>query len=86
MSQMSQSPRMDKVMRDAYRIARERGSEMLGTEHVLIALMFETGGVAHEALLMCGVDAEKLMGVVNKLSPPAPKACVACGGTGKEKV
>lgn len=80
---MFYSPRLKKVMDDSETQAYQRRSEFVGTEHVLMALMFETGGIAHEALLMLGVTGASLMATIDKLAPPPPPPkCSACGGTG----
>lgn len=84
MSQMS--PRMKKVLGDAEAIAYQRGAEYLGTEHVLLALQAETGGIAREALADVGVTGDKLLAAIDRLAPPTPKVCEHCQGTGKAKV
>lgn len=83
----SMSPRLEKVMIDAEKIAFERGSESIQTESVLLALMYETGGTAHEALMMLGVKANALLEVCDKIAPkqPTTKPCCCCDGTGKVK-
>ena len=81
----SLSPRLEKVLIDAERLAFERGHESIQTDHVLLALFYETGGTGHEALAMLGVNEPDLVRVIDKLAPALPreKTCHCCSGTGK---
>jgi ATP-dependent Clp protease ATP-binding subunit ClpA len=74
-------------MIDAEKLAIERGSEWSGTEHVLMALMNETGGIAHQVLLDLGITWKAMEDRINQLVPPQPreKPCGMCSGSGKVK-
>ena len=81
------SPRLQKVIIDAESTAIERGAEWTGTEHVLMALMNETGGIAHQVLIDLGVTWKALEARINQIAPPQPreKPCGQCSGSGKVK-
>lgn len=84
---LSYSPRVNKVLEDAQRHAKGRGREFVGTEDILMCLYYESGGIAHEALMEIGVNGAALLAAVDRLAPPEPKIvnCQNCCGTGKVK-
>ena len=53
---MSYAPRTKKVLEQSAREARDLGQSYVGTEHLLLALLFEREGVAAQALMRLGVD------------------------------
>ena len=53
---MSYAPRTKKVLEQSAREARDLGQNYVGTEHLLLALLFEREGVAAQALMRLGVD------------------------------
>lgn len=59
----------DKVMEDARRVAKSMGHNYVGTEHLLIALI-RNSGVASEVLRENGVEEDKIVDLVNELISP----------------
>ena len=53
---MSYAPRTKKVLEQSAREARDLGQNYVGTEHLLLALLFEREGVAAQALMRLGID------------------------------
>lgn len=49
------TPRMERLLDDAARFARDNGHGYIGTEHVLNALAMDDGGVASSILAELGV-------------------------------
>ena len=64
--------RARRVMASASREARQSQQEHVRTEHVLLALVEESNGLAGVALTSLGVDIEKLRPAVAKLVPSGP--------------
>lgn len=54
------SPRVKSVLTDALRIAQELGHGYVGPEHLLIALVTEQDGMAHDVLAKYGLTPESL--------------------------
>ena len=48
------TPRMKRTMARARELARERGHDYVGTEHMLLALIDDTDGIAGGAMLRLG--------------------------------
>jgi ATP-dependent Clp protease ATP-binding subunit ClpC len=70
------TPRTKKVLALAVRSAKELGHTYVGTEHLLIGILTEGGGVAAKVLKESGIDIEKLrIEILQELSlnvpPPA---------------
>jgi ATP-dependent Clp protease ATP-binding subunit ClpC len=61
------SQRVAEVIKLANRIAHEYEREYVGTEHVLLALQQEDGGIAAAVLKKNGISAERLRAEVEKL-------------------
>ena len=53
---MSYAPRTKKVLEQSAREARDLGQNYVGTEHLLLALLFEREGVAAQALMRLGMN------------------------------
>ncbi len=67
---MSYAPRTKKVLEQSAREARDLKQNYVGTEHLLLALMFEREGVAAQALMKLGMN----------LSRAREELLEACGG------
>ncbi len=67
---MSYAPRTKKVLEQSAREARDMKQNYVGTEHLLLALMFEREGVAAQALMKAGIE----------LSKAREELMNACGG------
>ncbi len=67
---MSYAPRTKKVLEQSAREARDLGQNYVGTEHLLLALLFEREGVAAQALMRLGLD----------LAQARAQLLQACGG------
>jgi ATP-dependent Clp protease ATP-binding subunit ClpA len=66
------TPRAKRVLELALREALQLGHNHIGTEHILLGLVLEGGGVAMRILLDLDVDAEKIRNeIVNALAAPA---------------
>lgn len=63
------TPRMRKVMTMAHLEAERAGARRIGTEHVLLALLEESGGLAFTILNRMGVTREAVAETMAKLSP-----------------
>ena len=50
------TPRMRRTIQNAARIAEERGHDWLGTEHVLLALLDDSDGIAGSAIRRLGFE------------------------------
>jgi ATP-dependent Clp protease ATP-binding subunit ClpC len=62
-----------KVMSLARQEAQRLNSDMIGTEHVLLGLASEEGGVAHKALKVLGIDEAALRkDLERRIKPAAP--------------
>ncbi len=61
------SPRVEKVIKLANRIAHEQGLEYVGTEHVLLAIVEEGTGNGMRLLANHGIDQAKVKNEVAKL-------------------
>ncbi len=61
------SPRVEKVIKLANRIAHEYGQEYVGTEHVLLAIVEEGTGKGVEVLARHAIDAPKVKAEVDRL-------------------
>jgi len=73
------TPRSKKVLELSLREALQLGSDYIGTEHILLALIREGDGVAAQVLLSEGVDITRARAQVGKLlhgrdEPGAPAA------------
>ena len=55
---MRYTPRSERVLSHAKRIAREHGHDYVGTEHLLLALLAEPDGIAGQVLARLGVAEE----------------------------
>ncbi|MBQ8953459.1 MAG: ATP-dependent Clp protease ATP-binding subunit, partial [Clostridia bacterium] len=53
---MSYAPRTKKVLEQSAKEARDLGQNYVGTEHLLLALLFEREGVAAQALMRLGMN------------------------------
>ena len=53
---MSYAPRTKKVLEQSAKEARDLGQNYVGTEHLLLALLFEREGVAAQALIRLGMN------------------------------
>jgi ATP-dependent Clp protease ATP-binding subunit ClpC len=53
---MHYTPRTERVLRHAERIARELGHDYIGTEHLLLGLLAEPDGVAGQVLAQLEVS------------------------------
>jgi ATP-dependent Clp protease ATP-binding subunit ClpC len=51
------TPRVQRVLRHAERIAREQGHDYIGTEHLLLGLFAEPDGIAAQVLTRLNVTA-----------------------------
>jgi len=61
------SPRVEKVIKLANRIAHEYGQEYVGTEHVLLAIVEEGTGKGVEVLARHAIDGPKVKAEVDRL-------------------
>jgi ATP-dependent Clp protease ATP-binding subunit ClpC len=52
---MKYTPRSERVLRHAERIAAEHGHNYVGTEHLLLGLLAEPEGIAGQVLTRIGV-------------------------------
>jgi hypothetical protein len=59
-----------RVIEQALVEAGQRGSERVGTEHLLLAILYETGEPAAQVLAELGITAERVAAMVK--GPPAP--------------
>jgi len=73
---MSYAPRTKKVLEQSAKEARDLGQNYVGTEHLLLALLFEREGVAAQALLRLGMN-------LNEAREALLRACGA-GESGNE--
>ena len=71
---MSYAPRTKKVLEQSAREARDLKQNYVGTEHLLLALIFEREGVAAQALMKLGMN----------LSQAREELIEACGGKEKD--
>ncbi len=62
--------RSKKVIQLAHREALRLGHDMIGTEHILMGLALETGGVAVQAMLSMGIVPEELIASIEAAVPP----------------
>ncbi len=82
------TPRMKKILEQSQAVARQLGHNIIGTEHLLLALLQETDCKAVEILEAEGVESEELTSAVLELLglPPAetsPKAASSKKNGGK---
>jgi ATP-dependent Clp protease ATP-binding subunit ClpC len=61
------SPRVDKVVKLANKIAREYDQEYVGTEHVLLAVLREGTGIGAKVLLSRKVDEQCMREAIDRL-------------------
>jgi len=61
------SRRVGEVIKLANSIAHEYEREYVGTEHVLLAILREGGGVGYGVLAKRGINSDKLRGEIDKL-------------------
>lgn len=61
------TPRAKRVLELSLREALELGHNYIGTEHILLGLLREGEGVAHQVLVKCGVDVKSLRSKVIQL-------------------
>lgn len=61
------SRRVEGVIKDAHKIAREYEEEYVGTEHVLLAISREGTGVGAKVLLKNGASPEKIKEQIDQL-------------------
>jgi ATP-dependent Clp protease ATP-binding subunit ClpA len=61
------SPRVEKVIKLANRIAHEYGQEYVGTEHILLAIVEEGTGKGMRVLTTHGLDEMKVKAEVDRL-------------------
>lgn len=61
------SPRVEKVIKLANRIAHEYGQEYVGTEHILLAVVEEGTGKGMQVLAKHGLDEMKVKAEVDRL-------------------
>ncbi len=61
------SKRVEGVIKDAHKIAREYEEEYVGTEHVLLAISREGTGVGAKVLLKNGANPEKIKEQIDQL-------------------
>ena len=61
------SSRVEGVIKDAHKIAREYEEEYVGTEHVLLAISREGTGVGAKVLLKNGANPEKIKEQIDQL-------------------
>ena len=52
------TPRSQRVLRHAERIAEEHGHDYIGTEHLILGLLAEPRGIAGQVLARLGVTAD----------------------------
>jgi ATP-dependent Clp protease ATP-binding subunit ClpA len=68
------TPRVKKVLALAAKEAKALGHTYVGTEHILLGLLIEDGGVAPRVLKNLGVDTEKTrQEILSELSPNLPR-------------
>ena len=60
------TPRAWTAMENSATIALNMGHNYVGTEHLLMALLADVGGIAHEALVALGVTAPEIVEFVRK--------------------
>jgi ATP-dependent Clp protease ATP-binding subunit ClpC len=72
---MSYAPRTKKVLEQSAKEARDLGQNYVGTEHLLLALLFEREGVAAQALIRLGMN----------LNEARDELLRACGGEKTEE-
>ena len=63
------TPRAKQVLELALRESVSLGHNYIGTEHILLGLARENGGVAARVLLQCDADAEKIRNEVMRMLP-----------------
>lgn len=64
--QLTQTHRVNKVMEMAAEYARGMGHDYLDTEHVLVGLLMEGGGMASDILGKCKVSLSKVQKAVKR--------------------
>ena len=73
MGKLPQTPRAKKVIEYAVQEARSLGHNYVGTEHLLLGLLCETKGAAHDVLLTLGLKHYHVRaGVLELLGQPKP--------------
>lgn len=70
MADITPTPRTARLLETAEGIARQRGHGYLGTEHILLALLDDKGGVAHSVLDQRGLIPELRADLLATLQDP----------------
>ena len=79
------TPRMQSILELALRRSETMGHDFIGTEHLLLALVHENGGVASRILETSGGDGGRVWEAVHRLmrvDPPPPWEPVDSGWSG----
>ncbi len=80
------TPRTRSVLELAANQAAQLGRDHVGTEHLLLALLREGGGVGAQILARSGVDAERAGQEIARLAPSALTVVLPVAGSRAEKV
>ena len=81
------TPRTKRVLQLSISAARTLGHNYVGTEHILLALIRETDGVAAQILVDLGVDLNRLNAdILNAINPAADHAAGSSQGQGSSQV
>lgn len=67
------TPRMDRNLRQAARLARQHGHNYIGTEHLLLVFMNENGGIAPSILQQNG-EYESMKQALEEILATPPEA------------
>lgn len=78
LGQLPFSPRAKRVIELAGEASSAMGQEVVGSEHLLIALIRETEGIAWEVLKKVGMGAETVPEIYEILGAPAPQEGKIC--------
>ncbi len=78
------TPRMKKILEGSQAVARQLGHNIIGTEHLLLALLQETDSKAVEILTSEGVDPEELTAAVLELLGMVPADAPQKSGSPKK--
>ncbi len=70
---MSLTPRGKRVIDLAYEEARQLNNNYIGTEHLLLGLIREEGGLARQILTQFGLELEKVREIVKQLYDESPR-------------
>jgi len=77
--------RANKAILLSQEIAQHHGQNYVGTEHLLLGLLYETGGIASKVIANLGVEPKKLQEKVVKLLTPTSKQESLLGFTPRMK-